>query len=115
MSREIEDTYRSNHRLVSIDTELEPMQRYTPRERQTHKTSDDIGRSSKGMMFFKQCLAVAIIILACVMINKSGFEFGKNCLSALGRAVRWEFDFGAALSSLNEWWNGIVGFWSDVF
>lgn len=115
MGREIEHTYRYNRQLPAGGTELEPVGRRGGRSRQIREINEDKERSGRGTLFLKQCVAAAIIIFACVMINKSGFEFGKKCLDALGRAVRWDFDFGAAWGGFLEWWNGVVGFWSDVF
>lgn len=115
MSREIESTYRYSRQLSGRETELEPVGSRGERSRRSREISEHKERSGKGVLFLKQCVAAAIIIFACIMINKSGFEFGKKCLAALGRAVRWEFDFGAAWAGVLEWWNGVVGFWSDVF
>lgn len=115
MGREIDDTYRSGRRLTGRGNELEPVGNYSIRRRHDREAQDNAKPSGRGRLFLKQCAAAVIIIFACVMINKSGFEFGRNCLAALGRAVRWEFDFAAAWSGFLQWCSGVIEFWSDIF
>lgn len=116
MSNELKTSYNENRRLPSTDISRTPSvaaaRSIRTRETVRRREKKDCGR---GSLFLKQCIAAAIIIFACVMINRSGFNFGKNCISALGRAVHWQFDFGAAWSSFTDWFGGITEFWRDAF
>lgn len=69
----------------------------------------------RGILFIKQCAVVVLIIVLYALINRSGLRFGKNCLSALGRAIRWEVDFGAIKAAASAALNNIAAFFSDVF
>lgn len=92
------------------------MEKYSTGVRRLRESAEaEPKHSGRGILFLKQCAAVTIIIVLCVLINKSGFNFGKNCLSALARAVRWEFDFGAALNVIFSWLSGAASFLRDIF
>lgn len=116
MNNELKTPYSETRRLPSTDINRTPI----PAAARSVRTRETVRRReknnhSRGSLFLKQCIAAAIIIFACVMINRSGFDFGKNCISALSRAVHWQFDFGAAWSSFTNWLGGITEFWSDAF
>lgn len=89
------------------------------REREDRRSSlraqsEEPEASGRGHLFFKQFIAAAVIIAACILLNRSGIEFIKNCMAALGRAVRWELDIGAIGSAVSDIWSGIVTFFSET-
>lgn len=65
--------------------------------------------------FLKQCLAVAVLIIGILLINRSAFEFGKNCVAALSRAVRYDFDWGGVFDGIRNYASGVWRFWSEIF
>ncbi len=65
--------------------------------------------------FLKQCLAVAVLILGILLINRSSFEFGKNCVEALTRAVRCDFDWCGVFDGVRNYASVVWGFWSEIF
>lgn len=79
------------------------------------RDSAEVPAKHRSKLFIKQCAAVILIIAAYALINKSGLQFGKNCLSALGRAIRWEIDFGAIKAAVLGAFSSIAAFFSDVF
>lgn len=66
------------------------------------------------ILLVKQTAAVAIIILIYMLLKKGNFEFSNNCLSSLGRAIRWELDLNTLQSGVVEWFSGVIQFWSDI-
>ena len=48
-------------------------------------------------------------------LQNLGFEFGRNCISALGRAVRYNFDFIGLWNSICGFFSEIWQFWSEIF
>ena len=98
------------------------------REYRFSRTSYGLGDSDNGKeypekgyfyrgagLFLKQAVAVTVIIGLGVLINRSNFEFGKNCVAALGRAVRHELDWQALWNGFAGRIDGIWRIFSEVF
>lgn len=81
-----------------------------------HKNNSKNDRFEARMkLILKQSIAVAVIIIGGILINRSGFEFGRNCISALGRAVKYNFDFIGLWNSICGFFSEIWKFWSEIF
>ena len=64
---------------------------------------------------FKQIAAVALLICGIMIINRSSFEFGKNCIAALSRAVHHSFDWMKIINGAREYFMTVWRFWSEIF
>lgn len=103
---------------VSYTRNNESRKRFSLNNEKTSENSDKTVKGSRVLrgfiLFVKQTATVAVIILLYMLIKKGNFEFANNCLSSLGRAIRWEVDLNALQTGVVDWFNGIVQFWSDL-
>ena len=79
----------------------------------SNKTNDR--KSNRLKTFIKQSAAVAVLLIIITVINRSSFEFAKNCVSALSRAVNHEFDWRLILDTIKEYSLAVWRFWSEIF
>ncbi len=70
---------------------------------------------SRAHRLLKQCAAAAVLIMGILLINRSSFAFGKNCVAALGRAVNHNFDWMEILYRIRDYFMTVWRFWSEVF
>ncbi len=72
-------------------------------------------RESRARRLLKQSAAAAVLIIGILLINRSSFAFGKNCVAALGRAVNHNFDWMGILYRVRDYFMTVWRFWSEVF
>lgn len=84
--------------------------RHSQRNRRTEKNSRPNRR-----LFLKQCTASLIILIGTFFIMRSDFEFGKNCVSALIRCIRYEFDFSSYIGGITEKFHDIYELLGGIF
>ena len=83
--------------------------------RQRRAPSDKKNRESRARRLLKQSVAAAVLIIGILLINRSSFAFGRNCVAALGRAVNHNFDWMGILYRVRDYFMTVWWFWSEVF
>ncbi|HIV86452.1 MAG TPA: hypothetical protein H9900_06580 [Candidatus Monoglobus merdigallinarum] len=66
-------------------------------------------------LLIKRAAAVTVMIAVGAFIYSSDFEFGKNCIDALGRAVKYEFSWAEVWADISGFAAGIWRFWVEIF